>query len=930
MTDDHHANQQLTPQQQQDLHDALSDAFDRSGLTFLLRYQLYVDIDQIVPVGANDNEAIYHIVRWIEMAGQSHALINAARDQNPTNEQLKSFAGTLPVNFLERGVDKDVLQKTAREYKSLPHQPETDWYAQLEPYLKWVARQTSGLRLAPLDKSGKERSAYGLSHLFIDLNTSQVLVDIESGNYARSAVAFMNHERQLILLGDPGSGKTTLLRFVALCLSRGKLESEVNWLNKLRWQLLKQSGHSWEDDEVVKELHWSHSGLTPVYIELRNFVRTPFDASDGQAIWQHVVTMLEGEGLAAVIPALQREVQAGRGLFLFDGVDEVPPEQRADVWQAIHAHDQGACGGNRWVATCRQYSFDPDQLPQADIPVQTLQPLNERQIGTFIDNWFEAAREAGDMSATEAQNKANALKTATQRAHLRELADNPMLLTIMALVQTYHGELPEERAMLYQACIDTLLLRWQKSKDGEDEEDFLTRLGVTSLVLEQLMWEIGWTAHRGAAWRQDKADIPESEVLAIAAEHLGDLGKAEQFIEYTEQRAHLLVGRGGKYRRIYTFPHRTFQEYLAACHLAKPRRWGYQARKLAEESDTWRETLNLAAGTLTFNKQIPDKALDGIEVVAPRRMPEPGDETGWRRVWLAAEMLAVVGVEQAERDEEVGRELLPHVRELVTQLVATGRLTPQQRMAAGAALAKIGDERPGVCTLEPDLIPMTDELTFLMGENREPVTVPQPYAIARYPVTNAQFGTFIDDGGYTDKWRHCWSEEWRQLKGREKWTQPRYWDDSRFNLPNQPVVGVSWYEAEAYAAWLAETTGKPYQLPTEVEWERAARHTDGRTYPWGETWQNGIVNSQEAGLSQTTVVGLFPDGAAPCGAHDMSGNVWEWCQDDAVSGKRLKGGSWYSEAAYGRCAARGWRHPEGRFNAIGLRIVLSPLSSSAL
>ncbi|MCO5199228.1 MAG: SUMF1/EgtB/PvdO family nonheme iron enzyme [Anaerolineae bacterium] len=928
MTDDHHANQQLTPQQQQDLHDALSDAFDRSGLTFLLRYQLYVDIDQIVPVGANDNEAIYHIVRWIEMAGQSHALINAARDQNPTNEQLKSFAGTLPVNFLERGVDKDVLQKTAREYKSLPHQPETDWYTQLEPYLKWVARQTSGLRLAPLDKSGQERAAYGLSHLFIDLEVGKVISILNDGTFEKSAIGQMNRESQIILLGDPGSGKTTLLRYVAHCLTRNILEPSVDWLQKLHWDVFMSSQYrSRKGDEEITIRYWSHANLTPFFIELRNFVRTPFDASDGQAIWQHVVTMLEGEGLAAAIPGLQREVQAGRGLFLFDGVDEVPPEQRADVWQAIHAHDQGSCGGNRWVATCRQYSFDPDELPQANIPVQTLQPLNERQIGTFIDNWFEAAREAGDMSAAEAEGKAAALIAATQRKHLRELADNPMLLTIMALVQTYHGTLPEERAMLYQACIETLLLRWQQTKEP-DGDDFLTRLGVTPLVLEQLMWEIGWTAHRGAAGRDEKAEIPEHEVMALAADHLGGYGKAEQFVNYTEQRAHLLIGRGGKRKRVYTFPHRSFQEYLAACHLAKSRRWGHAARALAEESDAWRETLNLAVGTLTFNQKIPDKALDGIERVAPEKVPEPEDETGWRRVWLAAEMLTVVGVNQAVRDQEVGRALVPHVRDLVTHLVATGRLTPQQRMAVGAALAKIGDERPGVCTLEPDLIPITDELTFLMGENKEPVTVPQPYAIARYPVTNAQFGTFMDDGGYTDRWYHCWTEEGRQRKQYYAWTQPRYWGDPRFYLPNQPVVGVSWYEAQAYTRWLAIKTGKPYRLPTEVEWERAARHTDGRTYPWGETWRDGIVNSREAGLGQTTVVGLFPNGAAPCGVHDMSGNVWEWCQDDAEWGKRLKGGAWIVMKS--KCAARHRHHPYRRSSGNGFRIVLSPFFPSPL
>ncbi|MFQ5437094.1 MAG: formylglycine-generating enzyme family protein, partial [Anaerolineae bacterium] len=165
-----------------------------------------------------------------------------------------------------------------------------------------------------------------------------------------------------------------------------------------------------------------------------------------------------------------------------------------------------------------------------------------------------------------------------------------------------------------------------------------------------------------------------------------------------------------------------------------------------------------------------------------------------------------------------------------------------------------------------------------MGEQKQEVTVPEPFAIARYPVTNAQFRYFWEDGGYTEKWRHCWTDEGWEYKESRDWTEPRVWDNPQFNLPNQPVVGISWYEAVAYANWLAEKTGQPYRLPTEAEWERAARHTDGRKYPWGETWYDGIVNSEEAGIGRPTAVGIFPDGAAECGALDMSGNVDEWCQ----------------------------------------------------
>ena len=108
--------------------------------------------------------------------------------------------------------------------------------------------------------------------------------------------------------------------------------------------------------------------------------------------------------------------------------------------------------------------------------------------------------------------------------------------------------------------------------------------------------------------------------------------------------------------------------------------------------------------------------------------------------------------------------------------------------------------------------------------------------------------------------------------------QPWRWNDPDYALHNQPVVGVSWYEAVAYAEWLKQTVGKPYRLPAEAEWERAARHTDGRIYPWGNEWDANMANGKETGWGRPTVVGCFPEGNAKCGAADMAGNVWEWCQ----------------------------------------------------
>jgi formylglycine-generating enzyme required for sulfatase activity len=667
-------------------------------------------------------------------------------------------------------------------------------------------------------------------------------------------------------------------------------------------------------------------------IELRDFARQPFNPNDGTAIVDYVCAQLPLDDLADSVLPLRELARRGRVLFLLDGVDEAPHQERAAIWQAIAALKNSAYGGNRWVVTCRVLSFDPDEAPTG-MPVQTLQPLTESQIEQFIANWYAGLLDSGQLSREQASTKAEALQAAVKRPALYELAQNPMLLTIMALVQTFRGTLPDERAKLYQACVETLLLRWQLRVEGgeSDMPDALRELGTTAEDLQRLLWEIAWEAHSKAEDRTRSADIPRWNVVDIAEAHLGSLGKAEQFLEYTEQRAHLLVGRGGRRERVYSFPHRTFQEYLAACHLAAQRRFQVRARELAAESDAWREVLNLAVGTLAFNQNNREKALDALERMLPHNAPEAADAAAWRQVWLAGEMAVVVGRQAVERDE-VGQELLPRLRNLLVALLANEALTPAQRAEAGDALGVLGDPRPGVCTLEPDLIeiPTGD---FLYGDNRERRTITQSFAIARYPVTLAQFGMFVEAGGYeeADYWGGKKSDGWQwrlskhpDYRGKEPITQPRYWLQPQWHVANRPTVGVSWYEAQAYCTWLTAKSGRLYRLPTEEEWERAARHTDGRMWAWGNAWADGIINTSEAQINRTSAVGTFPRGAAACGAQDMSGNVWEWTasfSDKEQESYCVRGGSWYFDRGLAHVAYRGQCDPDFSGSYYGFRLV---------
>lgn len=238
-------------------------------------------------------------------------------------------------------------------------------------------------------------------------------------------------------------------------------------------------------------------------------------------------------------------------------------------------------------------------------------------------------------------------------------------------------------------------------------------------------------------------------------------------------------------------------------------------------------------------------------------------------------------------------------------------------------------------SLEPELI-LIPAGEFLMGsdakKDKDAYDAEQPhhhlhlpdYYIAKTPVTNAQYLAFVQAAG------HAKSRRWKRGKPPPK------------NREDHPVVDVTWHDAVAYCKWLAETTARPYRLPSEAEWEKAARGTDGRIYPWGNEWDKDLCNSAEGGPGDTTPVGAYSDGASPYGCVDMVGNVWEWTlsvykgypydtkdgreDPEAEEDRAMRGGSWYFSRRYARVSARGHGHPDS-FNVflydIGFRVCVA-------
>jgi formylglycine-generating enzyme required for sulfatase activity len=228
--------------------------------------------------------------------------------------------------------------------------------------------------------------------------------------------------------------------------------------------------------------------------------------------------------------------------------------------------------------------------------------------------------------------------------------------------------------------------------------------------------------------------------------------------------------------------------------------------------------------------------------------------------------------------------------------------------------------------------------------------LPYSYAIGVHPVTVDQFRAFITAGGYAQ--RRYWTDTgWQVSEGR---TQPDHWHDGEWaGDALLPVIGVSWYEADAYARWLSQTTGRIYRLPSEAEWEKAARGgllvPDGhggftenalsaREWPWGDEAPDERRLNFGSMVGHTSPVGNYPAGASPYGALDLAGNVWEWCgsrwayhyafpEDTSHEGDEdrvVRGGSWFNTAAQARCAYRLRLMSNLRFDHdVGFRLVLS-------
>lgn len=709
----------------------------------------------------------------------------------------------------------------------------------------------------------------------------------------------------LILLGDPGAGKTTFLKFLALTLATGQGEA-IGLGNRLPVLLpLAAYANALEKGEVPLE---KFIGL---YYQNDRGIGLPLDSM------------------------LRRGLEQGGVLLLLDGLDEVRDRGRrhqvVDRVRELYALHRKA--GNKLVLTSRIVGYREVRPAAEGLAECTLVDFEDDDVQEFLGKWTAALEKAAgggtQVAVLEAEREKNELLRAVEvNPGVHSLAANPLLLTILALMKRQGVTLPERRVELYKTYVDTLLKHWNlaRSLAGRSGRD-LDVVETTKILAPLALWMHQVSPGVGLV----KEGKLRREVERIYQErgHDDPAGSARRFLEDVCDHAALLLDKGG---RQYGFIHLTFQEYLAAVALAQKAQQG--AGGIAEilaahvEEAPWHEVTLLTIGYLGIVQQWEELAGAVLEELL-RKAPAPPGE-------------AVVLAGRAVVDAGPGG-VTPRCRKRVIELLQEilqddRRVTARRRAAAGEVLANLGDPRPEVTTIAGMVFCTVPAGPFRMGDDQgyeaekpaHDFTIPYEYRIGRYPVTVAQFREFVEASG----------------------TGAGEYD--RFRGPaNHPVTYVSWHDALAFCDWLTERWRKEgrlkkdevVRLPTEPEWEKAARGTDGRNYPWGSKPDPNLANYDETGIGGPSTVGCFPGGQSPYGCEEMSGNVWEWTlsawakypyvlSDGRESVKDvqkmlrvLRGGSAFDGSGRVRCASRLRYDPDGRSDSLGFRVVCAPFSS---
>jgi formylglycine-generating enzyme required for sulfatase activity len=774
----------------------------------------------------------------------------------------------------------------------------------------------------------------------------------ESSIIRKSVLSYLIIPSSYLIIGDAGAGKTTLLRKICVDMFENSKKKRTGKTMIPVFVRLDKVADFMNEKQTLEK---AKKALLTVICKH----------------WEPDLTCEED------LTILMLENSNNKIQIMLDGLDEIPSAdlrmKLANVVNSMIHKD-----GYNILMTSRPAAVDDILLESLNIPHCELLSLSEKQVKEFSHQFFAIYESDIDESKKDADNFITALERSKTAL---EFSRNPLYLTVMILMHKKHDVLPQKRIQLYAEFYEMLLLQRKEESDQNKQSDspvFIcpvpnkNPIQWSETVYTPLLRRIAYITHShdkdsvSVSLKTISKAIRSRRGLFDETEGISEKKIAEKFLNFADEQLGVLVSRGS----FYGFSHRSLQEYLAAMHLSnldKKEIESFWKNKIIKRPDRWSEIARL----LICEIRETEFLFPFLENQWIRDIQDTNDPA----------VIAIIGsvLFDLQKFFEGGsgiRALHRMVIKALKNKINNSWEKPNIFLACGDALGLM--DEPHIEVSNPPVVKFEPEKPFQMGSNEhereQPIHPVQlsPYWFGVYPVTNKEFEVFIRDGGY-DKEDYWFCEKGKfRFDGREflnepKGKHPRYWNNERFGIsrPLAPVVGVSWFEAMAYCKWWTEKYGDIWaknnninhkiimRLPTEAEWEFAAKGHEDRKYPWGDEKPDYSRANYgwEKNIGRTTSVGSYSFGNRAEKIFDMAGNVWEWCYDkynedyydkcfkesekigraivdpvglDLGDYCVLRGGSFDSDTGGVRCACRYRSNPYYRYDNVGFRLVLSP------
>jgi len=787
-------------------------------------------------------------------------------------------------------------------------------------YMKDLYDATGHIDIRGLAVSSGKAHSFLIEELYVGLSELNVSLSIDrsatkerqlTDEIRNSSTPHTPKQPRLAVIGDPGAGKSTFLKWIAHTLASDRLGLS-NGAGKARFRI---------EEPLIPVLVRVADWLEHIQVsKAKDDPSRPTTDSSPDWLFHYLGKQAEAgnHGLGAVW--FEERLKKGDCLILLDGLDETPDRREREGMVARIQAVAKAFRDCPLVVTSRPAALHGNAI-LSQFRTVSIGSLEDATIKTFLERWSQALQREDRATATVLRDEL--LAAINSRPAIKHMARNMVMLTALAVVHWNENRLPEERAELYESIL-TWLSRSRELRSGrESPERCLVILQELALAMQRD--PKGRKVQASRRWAAEKIAAEFGDPRSRTA-----VEKADAFLEAEEIDSGILVRRDAD----LWFWHLTFQEYLVARAIAARL---YEEQKVVLlggdkviYQPEWREVVQLLGGVL-HTRQGRAK-VDGLFTAVLDDLyavDDPALTKQARTVGLLDGIVRDLRPSGFEPADTRYRETLGSIMRVFESSTAN-KVTLKTRLQVADVLGRAGDPR-----LVPDnperWVPIPGGSISTDAEAcSQNVLVPGFY-IARWPTTVADYQCFVVADGYQDA-------QWWRLGGFvESVASPKKWEE-QLKHPSRPVVYVSWYEAQAYCAWLTDELrrkkrsgfrikdNQAVRLPKSAEWQYAAVGHAARSYPWG----NEVPDENRANcgghLGHPTPVGVFPAGATPKGVLDIVGNVWEWCEDYAQSRRVLRGGAFYHDENFDYCAASIWNLPGACSHAFGFRLVLSPLA----